>query len=598
MTTLRPRRSPARWLRFWMPGLLAFTLACGQDLPPLEPVPLPDLSQQEAPTRERLSKVAGKAEAIRERDDAEPEDVARAYGDLGSHLAALGYPDAAALAFDNARRVRPEAHRWHYLAGACRQESSQLEAARDAYTAALGLEPDDAPTLLRLAEVELDLARPDRAAELFEQARSAGAEPAATSFGLGRAAAAEERHTEAVEHFEAALRAQPDATAVHYPLGLAHRALGNGDAASIHLAERGDLEPSFSDPLTENIGRLVSLTALEVLTARVEGDDFDPVSDLGFALSQLAGIGGAVEQMEQRATALPDQPGFAARWWYLAGAFRADGGQDDRAEANLRRALDLDPSLHDARLKLGNALARSGRFEPAVDAYSAVVRDAPEGSAAVASAHERRGAVLANLGRFEDAITDYRRAADLAPQDADVALRLAAVLGHVGRLAEAAEVYAAAVQAAPTLVAARHGEVTALLLLGRRQGAAEKLEAAVAALPDEPSIVHALARLRAASPEADLRDGQLALELAQRAFEAERTLDRAETLAMAHAEAGDFESARQLQGRLVEEATALGRTDVTRALRQRLEAYERERPFRAEGPGDLIVSPPVAAGAG
>jgi hypothetical protein len=43
--------------------------------------------------------------------------------------------------------------------------------------------------------------------------------------------------------FETALSLRPDVTAVHYPLALAYRGLGNTAKAEEHLRLRGEVEP-------------------------------------------------------------------------------------------------------------------------------------------------------------------------------------------------------------------------------------------------------------------------------------------------------------------------------------------------------------------
>ena len=55
-----------------------------------------------------------------------------------------------------------------------------------------------------------------------------------------------------------------------------------------------------------------------------------------------------------------------------------------------------------------------------------------------------------------------------------------------------------------------------------------------------------------------VRDGARAVELATQAVTARSSLENAETLAMAIAEAGRFENAVELQSRLVEEADERG----------------------------------------
>ena len=138
----------------------------------------------------------------------------------------------------------------------------------------------------------------------------------------------------------------------------------------------------------------------------------------------------------------------------------------------------------------------------------------------------------------------------------------------------------------------RQGHVTALLLAGRYREAARSLKSALAIKPD-PEWSHALARLLAACPDAGVRNGPESLRWANQAFDAQPSMKRGETLAMAHAESGDFEQAAIIQRNLIQEARNAGRMDLVNRLTAFLEIYERRQAFHARGPEDLIVSSPA-----
>lgn len=87
-------------------------------------------------------------------------------------------------------------------------------------------------------------------------------------------------------------------------------------------------------------------------------------------------------------------------------------------------------------------------------------------------------------------------------------------------------------------------------------------------LPDDLSIKDLLARHLAACPDRSVRDGARAVELATELVLAVPTLESLETLAMAHAEAEQFEEAIAWQERLLEEEEA---RDA--AVRARLERH-------------------------
>jgi tetratricopeptide (TPR) repeat protein len=153
------------------------------------------------------------------------------------------------------------------------------------------------------------------------------------------------------------------------------------------------------------------------------------------------------------------------------------------------------------------------------------------------------------------------------------------VLALTGDHAAAAARFAEALGREPARVDARLAHATALLLAGRAAEARDSLLAGLRATPGEPNLTHALARLLASSPDPAVRDGQRALELARSVFEQEKTMEHAETVAMAYAESGAFDDAVRWQRTLLAEAERLGDAAWTARLRANLERYQ-----RGEGP--------------
>src|SRR5207302_6798140 len=119
--------------------------------------------------------------------------------------------------------------------------------------------------------------------------------------------------------------------------------------------------------------------------------------------------------------------------------------------------------------------------------------------------------------------------------------------------------------------------------IGLQQSAVEDLDRALASGSRDPEVYNALAWILATSPQDTLRSAARAKELALTACELTRYQDPnlVDTLAAAHAEAGEFGDAVQFQKKALESPEFDKR--FGKEARQRLELYASGRPYR-EGP--------------
>jgi tetratricopeptide (TPR) repeat protein len=205
---------------------------------------------------------------------------------------------------------------------------------------------------------------------------------------------------------------------------------------------------------------------------------------------------------------------------------------------------------------------------------------------------------IAATGDYEVAVSRLRSSLEIDPEQHLTRFQLARLLAALGRYEEARAEFAAVVVALPENGAARRGEVTALILGERYADARRKLEEGLAALPRDGQLAHTLARLLASAPEADVRDGTLALQLAKVVYEIKKSYETAETLAMAYAEAGDFQQAIEIEQGLIARAEAEGDEQRLTGLRQRLEAFSNSEPWYARSPVEIATAtePPEPRG--
>ncbi len=227
---------------------------------------------------------------------------------------------------------------------------------------------------------------------------------------------------------------------------------------------------------------------------------------------------------------------------------------------------------------------------------------APPTSATDARATElaQEANTLSRQGDFEAAIAKLQAATKLAPTETRYSFQLAGLLASLGRFEEAGPIFEAVVALDPENGAARRGEITAIIFQGRYRDARKKLEDGLTALPRDGQLAHTLARLVATAPLDDVRDGDLALQLAAKVYEVVKNFETAETVAMAYAETGQFDKAIELQRGLIAEAKASGDSAKLEGLNKRLLAYLEKKPWRAGSPSEIAMAtePPKAVKGG
>jgi Flp pilus assembly protein TadD len=321
--------------------------------------------------------------------------------------------------------------------------------------------------------------------------------------------------------------------------------------------------------------------------------EIEPSSAAAFAgLGKIAALrGDPARAAESFRKALELQPQASSLHHPLGMALR-DLGDLEGARAHLGQnrqgnVLIPDPLMRELtqlvrsaqfHLKAGNRAAARGDLELARGEYERAAELAP----ADATPLYNLGKILAETGDPAGAIVRFEAAIAREPDHRNAHFNLATTLARLGRFGEAAEHFSAACRIDPHDLEAHLGRGMALLLGERYAAARTALETSLTAQPESRPLTHLLARLLAAAPDAAVRDGARALELARAVFGAEQTLEHAETLAMALAENGRFEEAAEWQARVVGEAERRGMPAPALArLRARLEGYRAGRPCRA-----------------
>ena len=440
--------------------LLVVAAGCSrsQPTPELREIPSPDLTGAEDAVRRQIESKLEEVTALRA--TAGTGELSQTYGDLGLLYLTYSFLGAAEISFDNARILAGDDPRWPYLLGYLFEIQGRLEEASDMLERALELSPDDAPALIRLGRVRLELGAGEQARPLFERVLAANPESAAALDGLGKVAAQRGDAARAVDYFERAVELQPNASSVYHALGLAYRKTGDLEKAEINLSRGGDAPVLFVDPRLSSVaelGRSAEIFRVRADQALAEGrydqaaadyrralevepTDFATRKGLGFCLEKLGDVEGATAQLEEAlrtgTTGEAEQDVIErSELLRVLGGLRVLQGRELDAIEAFERALELDPERLNTRFKLANALARQGRMDAAAEHYDQVLAAQPDNAEVLI----KRATARINLGQSQAAIADFRSAVEAAPADARARLRFAEALEYLGDPRAAAE---------------------------------------------------------------------------------------------------------------------------------------------------------------
>jgi tetratricopeptide (TPR) repeat protein len=493
--------------------------------------PLPDLSAMDASVQRQIRDEYAALSGLLGNGAAPRPERSAAFGAMGKlFMAAESYAEAEAY-FHDARALSPEDARWPYYLGQLSRTQGRSTAASSDFETALALNASSSATLVWLGETYLEQGRSTEAEAVFVRAVALAPRVWAAHFGLGRAAFARGDAARAVSELTTALALDPRGTSVHYPLALAYRRTGNNAAADAHIRQRGSTEIGPPDPLMQEVAGLLR----------------SPV---------------VYEGRGDRAIARGD--------------FRA-------AVEAFGKGLDMAPDSLSIRHKLATALSLSGDVRGAVTQFQEVLRRSPH----FAPAEYSLALLLQANGQPDLAIEGFAAAARDDPSYIPAQLQLANALRARGRGEAALREYRTVIDRDPRIAEARFGYAASLVALRRYRDAREVLEYATANYGDRSQFALLLARLLAAAPDDEVRDGARAVALVRPLLEERASARVRETMAMALAETRQFEQAAMWQRDAISVAASSVPADTIAHMRDTLALYQQKRPSRTPWRNDL-----------
>ena len=171
----------------------------------------------------------------------------------------------------------------------------------------------------------------------------------------------------------------------------------------------------------------------------------------------------------------------SAGTWHLRRALAwSAGGNEDRALAEYRLALDAGADAALVRINMGRILARQGDAEGATEMYEKALEAAPDN----AVAHNNLGYEYQLQGRTQEAMAHYRAAIAASPAFVLPRINLGMALIDSGNPAEAARHLRESVEREPGNAGAAYNLGRALAALGDARGAFDAYSSAIALRPD------------------------------------------------------------------------------------------------------------------
>ncbi len=298
-------------------------------------------------------------------------------------------------------------------------------------------------------------------------------------------------------------------------------------------------------------------------------DDANALILQGEVFRELGKNDAALESFDRATELAPQTPGP----YQHRGEIYRNLGEYDKALAQFSKALELQPGELRTLMHRAEVYLRSRRFEEALADVDVVLEKQQ-----LVLAHHIRAEVLANLNRLPDAIEEMEQVSAAMPNQIELKMQLALYYQADKRLRKAVEVYNEVLEQQSDSVLARRNRGEAYLTLGEHAAAIADFEKALEHLAEDPALLNNLAWVLATSPDAEVRDGRRAVELATKACELSNYDEShiLSTLAAAFAESGDFGTAIEWSQKAVD----MDESEQAEQLAKELASYQGGQPWR------------------
>jgi len=347
-----------------------------------------------------------------------------------------------------------------------------------------------------------------------------------------------------------------------------------------HLDEEGNDSPAILIEDATAANRAVNIPEF----VNVQPDGFAkldaPVTEFYRVFNSAADL----ENKEQHAAAMVEwekalelDPGDAKANFNLGLALTRNGRLDE-AIPHFQKAVEVNPYFAEGHNNLGIALAEKGKVDEAIPHFQKAVEIEPD----YGDAQNNLGAALLQEGKIDDAIPHFQKAVEVKPDFADAHNNLGMALLQKGKIDDAIPHFQKALQVDPRQVQTYYNLGAALYLQGKVTEALGRWREGLRMDPNYLPLLNQTAWVLATCPEASVRNGPEAVELAERAVKVSAGPDPVllDMLAAAYAEVGRFREAVQTAYRALDLATQQNAQPLVEGLKARIALYKSNSPFR------------------
>ncbi|MGB7768995.1 MAG: tetratricopeptide repeat protein [Verrucomicrobiia bacterium] len=473
-------------------------------------------------------------------------DNATALNNLSVVLFEKGEVDQAMADCQKALQINPnDPNAWNNLGNVLLQEG-RLDEAIPYFQKALQINPNYAEAHNNLGNVLLQKGRADEAIAQFQKALRFNLDVAKTYCNLGNALLQKGEVDEAIAQYQTALQINPNSAEAHNNFGRV-------------LFHEGELDQAIAQ----------YQTALQI-----KPDFAEAHNNLGIVLFQNGEADEAIAHFQE---ALQIKPDFAGARNNLGNALLQENKVDE-AIAQFQKALQINPDNADAQNNLGNAQLQKGQVDEAIAHYQKALQINPNNP----NICNNLGNAQLQKGKFDEAIVHFQKALQIKPDFVEAHVNLGKALLEKGRLPEAVQHFQRALAMRPDDPGIEMDLGYAWSRQGQFEPAIEHYQAALKLQPNNAAFLNNLAWLLATCPEARSRNGQQAVQLAERAcqltdFKQPQLIG---TLAAAYAEAGRFDDAVAASEKAHDLALALGQQTLALKNQKLLQLFKAHQPCR------------------